>query len=378
MRERFVALEADSCVPQPFAPRIICAAVNPQLRVEHPRSDQGGTGGLTTNWANNVQSGDWVNTRPSPSVWSDGKFLTPCSSSPGLPSPQSMGNYNFPWYQQRSLSCIGISEFISTACLGYTIALALALAPIDFTVPIAVAGAIGCISNITGDWSGTHMNPCVTLAVFLTEKKFTLTRTCTYIVAELIGAVMGIHIAYWNAAHFKNPFNYATHHSDDFSFWQIVVCEMVFTFLLIATILKAAFLRVEPNPFALFWIIAAVIAASFAGGPISGACLNPALVVGFVTAGGDLFDVVPYIIGPTIGTLLAVGVIMFFEPEIYAARTGLNVADWKERGTTGDRISMLERMHSEERENTAGRSRSLVRAGSSGGVKRYEVSHLAI
>lgn len=282
------------------------------------------------------------------SFWQYSKFITPRSSMGE--GPIMATTFNFPWYQQRSLSCVGVSEFLATACLSYTVTMGIALPPMDIVAPLAIGGAIMCISNIVGDYSGAHMNPCVTLPTYLIERRFSLVRTLTYMIAEIIGAIVGVQLGYWTGAQLKNPFSYAAHHEDNYSIWQILACEMMFTFLLAATVLKAAFMREEPNPFGLFWIVGAVVAGSYAGGPVSGACLNPALAIGFAVAGGAAFDLVPYILGPTLGALMAVGVIMFFEPEVYARRMGLlPSADWKERGTgvpslLVDRLAILERV----------------------------------
>eukprot|EP01054_Gregarina_sp_Poly1_P002064 Gregarina_sp_Poly_1__2063@NODE_1543_length_3881_cov_98_229942_g1018_i0_p1_GENE_NODE_1543_length_3881_cov_98_229942_g1018_i0NODE_1543_length_3881_cov_98_229942_g1018_i0_p1_ORF_typecomplete_len245_score17_88MIP/PF00230_20/1_9e21_NODE_1543_length_3881_cov_98_229942_g1018_i030553789 len=185
------------------------------------------------------------------------KFITPRSSMGEGPVPAAT-TFNFPWYQQRSLSCVGVSEFIATACLSYTITMSIALPPMDIVTPLAIGGAIMCISNIVGDYSGAHMNPCITLPTYLVERRFSIVRTITYITAEIIGAVVGVQLGYWTGATIKNPFSYAAHHDDNYSIWQILVCEMIFTFLLAATVLKSAFMKEEPNPFGLFWIVGAV------------------------------------------------------------------------------------------------------------------------
>eukprot|EP01056_Protomagalhaensia_sp_Gyna25_P004968 Protomagalhaensia_sp_Gyna_25__4967@NODE_53_length_6056_cov_78_686222_g40_i0_p2_GENE_NODE_53_length_6056_cov_78_686222_g40_i0NODE_53_length_6056_cov_78_686222_g40_i0_p2_ORF_typecomplete_len344_score38_32MIP/PF00230_20/5_6e29_NODE_53_length_6056_cov_78_686222_g40_i030804111 len=299
------------------------------------------------------------------SFWEYSKFITPRSSM------GEMATYNFSWYSQRSLSCVGLSEFLATGCLAYVVTMGIALPPLDLVTPLAIGGAIMCLSNIVGDYSGAHMNPCISIPIYLVERRFSLLRTVTYCIAETTGAIIGVQLGYWTGAHLKNPFSYHAHHNDNYTIWQILFCEALYTFLLAATALKAAFMKEEPNPFALFWIVGAVVAASYAGGPVSGACLNPALAVGFAIAGGEPFDLIPYVLGPSMGALTAVGIIMFFEPDVYARRTGL--VEWKDRPAVPtsliDRLAILERIsHDEETHGT----RSLVRGGSSArSAKRF-------
>lgn len=62
------------------------------------------------------------------------------------------------------------------------------------------------------------------------------------------------------------------------------------------------------------------MAGSYAGGPISGACLNPALSIAFVAADGTALDLLIYTLGPLVGAVIAVLLIMGLEPEVARRR----------------------------------------------------------
>lgn len=54
-----------------------------------------------------------------------------------------------------------------------------------------------CLCYAIGGISGCHVNPAVSIGVFLTDKKFTATDLLGYIVAQLLGAAVGAAFLYW-------------------------------------------------------------------------------------------------------------------------------------------------------------------------------------
>lgn len=48
-----------------------------------------------------------------------------------------------------------------------------------------------------GGISGCHVNPAVSLGVYLTDKNFTTTDLCCYVIAQLFGAAMGGALLFW-------------------------------------------------------------------------------------------------------------------------------------------------------------------------------------
>lgn len=54
-----------------------------------------------------------------------------------------------------------------------------------------------CLCYAIGGISGCHVNPAVSIGVFLTDKKFTATDLCGYICAQLLGAAVGAAFLFW-------------------------------------------------------------------------------------------------------------------------------------------------------------------------------------
>lgn len=54
-----------------------------------------------------------------------------------------------------------------------------------------------CLCYAIGGISGCHVNPAVSVGVYLTDRNFTLTNLCGYICAQLLGAAVGAAFLYW-------------------------------------------------------------------------------------------------------------------------------------------------------------------------------------
>lgn len=54
-----------------------------------------------------------------------------------------------------------------------------------------------CLCYAIGKISGCHVNPAVSLAVYFTDRRFTATDLCGYIVAQLLGAAVGAAFLFW-------------------------------------------------------------------------------------------------------------------------------------------------------------------------------------
>lgn len=228
-----------------------------------------------------------------------------------------------PWFRQKSLFIVGLTEFVGTGILCFVIALVLAVNPSDIVAPLTIGAIIICLCHITGDMSGAHFNPCVTLPLFLIERRFSPLRTAVYICAETLGGIAGTHLAIWSGSAFKNPYSVEAHLKQNHSIASMVICEAIFTCILALTCLRAGFLQTQPNPFCPVWVACAVVAASYAAGPISGACLNPSLAIAFTTVSGVWFDLVVYITGPLTGAVMAAIIAMLIDVEIWRRRVGL-------------------------------------------------------
>ncbi|EZG81190.1 major intrinsic protein [Gregarina niphandrodes] len=214
--------------------------------------------------------------------------------------------YEHAWYRSHGTLLVFGSELVGTALLTFTITMLLAISPLDTLVPVAIGALLLALCNIFGELSGAHFNPSITLAVFSLDRRFGWVRCGAYLFAEVLGALLGLNVAVWHCSVLKNPFSVAAHASDHYTIPQMVACEAIYTYIMTMTCLRCAI----------------VVAASYAGGPISGACMNPALAIAFIAKGGQWIDLLVYTVGPLSGCLGAVTSCMIIEPKIWLRRIG--------------------------------------------------------
>jgi aquaporin NIP len=156
-----------------------------------------------------------------------------------------------------------------------------------------------------GDVTGAHLNPAVTLALFV-RRDLPKAHVLPYLSAQCLGAVLAsgtLRLLFPQAVDLG-----ATVPSG--SAMQSFVLETILTFILMLTILRASTNRNEAS-----LAIGAVIGlgALFAG-PISGASMNPARSLGPALISGQLTHLWIYLSAPVLGALLAIPVAGFLKP----------------------------------------------------------------
>ena len=173
---------------------------------------------------------------------------------------------------------------------------------VALTFGLVVMAAIYAV----GEVSGAHINPAVTVA-FWASGRFPGARVAPYALAQVAGALAASGLL---AALFPDaatlgqtlPAGTAT---------QSLGLEAVLTFLLMLVILGVAVGAREVGLLAGVAIGGTVAFEAMMGGPVSGASMNPArslgpALVGAATGAGDLTALWVYLVGPTVGALLAV------------------------------------------------------------------------
>ncbi|UJA19762.1 aquaporin [Thermoleophilia bacterium SCSIO 60948] len=166
-----------------------------------------------------------------------------------------------------------------------------------------------------GQVSGGHFNPAVTLAAAV-MRRIDPIDALVYVLAQLSGAVLGALLVRGILPAPGEASNYGAAAISDIlpsSFAGFAV-EAIGTFFLVAVICAVAFnprARQEWAPLAIGTTlgVAAMIAA-----PLTGAAFNPARWFGPALIGnafGSFADIWPYVLGPIVGALLAVGVYRF-------------------------------------------------------------------
>ena len=162
-----------------------------------------------------------------------------------------------------------------------------------------------------GHISGTHINPAVTFGLAL-NGTIEWAEAFVYWVAQFAGGILAAFalqgiVGAVNAQAFEGA-KTAGVLTADFPYYAFAV-EALLTFFLVNTVLHTA-VAGKAGPFA-GWAIGTTLAiAILAGGPLTGASLNPARTFGPAAVSGAARDPMMYLIyflGPLVGAAIAVG-----------------------------------------------------------------------
>jgi MIP family channel proteins len=163
-----------------------------------------------------------------------------------------------------------------------------------------------------GHISGAHVNPAVTFGLAL-NGTVRWGEAAVYWVAQFAGAVLAAFalstlVGLVNAQAFGGAQTQGVL-TNDFPYYAMTV-EAILTFLLVTTVLQTA-VAGKAGPMAGWAIGTALTIAILAGGPLTGASLNPARTFGPAAVAGTARDGMMYLIyfvGPLLGAGIAVGV----------------------------------------------------------------------
>ena len=163
-------------------------------------------------------------------------------------------------------------EFIGTFFLVSTIGLT--------GNPLAIGIMLTVLVYMGGHISGAHYNPAVTISI-LCKKLIEVKEAINYILAQLIASFLAALLVFYindNLMHVVPNTSYSS--------LQIILSELIFTFLLVLVILNVATnKKTEGNSYYGFAIGFTVMASAYCVGGVSGGAFNPA--VGF---GPALFE----------------------------------------------------------------------------------------
>ena len=209
-----------------------------------------------------------------------------------------------PLWRRLSAEAIGTFALVTVAVGGDAFA---SLAPGEITAAArAVAPGLIVLALIysIGDVSGAHFNPVVTLA-FALRGLFPWRLVAAYWSAQLIGAAAGALVVHSlvgpamargvSTPHLVEP-------------TVAVAIEALLTLLLVTVILGTADRSRIVGTEAALAVGATIALAGLIALPIEGASMNPARSIGPAVVAGDLADTWIYVVGPTIGGVLAVAI----------------------------------------------------------------------
>jgi aquaporin NIP len=171
-----------------------------------------------------------------------------------------------------------------------------------------IAAAFGLVVMIMifaiGHLSGAHLNPAVTVG-FAIGRHFPRTEVVPYIAAQIVGAfVAALSLRGLFGLDFGLGATQPAHVSDI----AAAGLEVGLTAVLMIVILAVATDTRAVGSLAAVAIGATIALEALVLGPITGASMNPARSLAPAVVGGDLSGIWIYLIGPTVGALVGVGI----------------------------------------------------------------------
>ncbi len=202
-----------------------------------------------------------------------------------------------------------VAEFVGTLGLVYTATISSALlttrGPELAALGLAEGLVLAALATALSPSSGAYFNPAVTFGMALT-RRIDLKTTVAYIVTQLLAALAAAALA--RASLPSDRPDAAAEGTPELmqglSLGQGILVEALLTFFFVLVIFGTAADKRTPKMGALF--VGLVLAAAvFAGGPITGAAVNPARWFGPAVLSGHTANALVWIVGPMVGAALA-------------------------------------------------------------------------
>lgn len=203
-----------------------------------------------------------------------------------------------------------LAEFIGTFVLVFVGSAAVLVAPNagGLVVPALAHGLIlVSLIYVYGHISGAQVNPAVTFGLWIGGKQDT-TKSALFMLVQFIGGIAAAaalvtvappdHAAVVEFVGGADLYNYGqtTGFLTETAVWTAALYEAILTFFLVSAVYQAAVYGRAGNLAGV--AIGLTLAASiFAGGPATGASLNPARTLGPALAAGDTSYLIPYLVG---------------------------------------------------------------------------------
>jgi len=172
---------------------------------------------------------------------------------------------------------------------------------------VALAHGVGMaiIVSMTMSISGGHMNPAVTVGLWIANR-FDGRFVGQYIAAQLLGAILGAALvkALFPHVAVATALVGTPRLASDVTFMQGVWIEAVLTFFLVSAVFGTA-VSTEAPKIGGFGIGLAIFVDILVGGSLTGAVMNPARAFGPALVAGQWDAHAVYWIGPLIGAAVA-------------------------------------------------------------------------
>jgi aquaporin Z len=211
----------------------------------------------------------------------------------------------------ESVGKAAVAEFVATFALIFVGAGASVLASSGSLDLLGVALAHGLVLaimvSVVGHISGGHVNPAVTIGLW-TAGKVPTARAAVYVVAQLLGAVIGALLLRYvvGGEAFEVAGGGAPALGPGISVGKGIVIEAILTFFLVFAVFGTAVdVRGPWNKTAGFTIGLVIAFDILAFGPYTGAAMNPARWFGPALVAGTWSDAIVWIVGPIAGGIIA-------------------------------------------------------------------------
>ena len=199
-----------------------------------------------------------------------------------------------------------VAEFIGVFFLTFIGGAAIINANSDLLIIALAHGlTVALIISSLGHISGAHINPAVTIG-FLITKKIKFKTAFSYLFAQIIGSIFAsicLLILIPNSLDFSLG---GQSLNEGVGFFNAIMIEMILTFLLVLSIFGVAVDNRGPMKYISGFGIGLVVTIDiFAGGPLTGASMNPARTFGPSLISANWDNHLVYWIGPICGGILA-------------------------------------------------------------------------
>lgn len=174
------------------------------------------------------------------------------------------------------------------------------------TVAFAFGIALACMVSAFGHISGGHVNPAVTIGLWLTNR-IRLGEALAYIVSQCVGAIVGIlalQLTLGETMLKLVDYGVPKYNPDNTTLLGAVLLEAITTFFLMTVVFGTAVDRRAPKVAGLF-IGLTVTFGILVSGQITGGCMNPARYLGPAVFHGDFSQAVVFFAGPILGASIA-------------------------------------------------------------------------
>ena len=196
-----------------------------------------------------------------------------------------------------------LAEFVGTFILVFVGSAAVVNANGNVLIPAFAHGlAVVGLAYTYGHVSGTQINPAVTLG-FLVGGKMSLQEAIADWIAQFAGGILAAFVLF-ALIPTTGGYGETTGSLTEGSVWMAAAMEAILTFVLVGTIYQTAIYKKADN-FAGIAIGLTLTMLILAGGPFTGASLNPARTLGPAIVAGNLSYVLPYFVGIFGGGALA-------------------------------------------------------------------------